>query len=306
MATLEDAADELVVKLKGLDAEIEESEGRFEAFRNDIDGVGDDLEQEWTAFTAAATSFAQALGEEQQRLEEHAQETLQALSEGQAALAQDVGEARTEIGQARGQLDALGEHAKALDAGMDALVASAEAAPQALAERARELEEGLARLFEETRDFIRDEMVTALEGVAADVNRVCQELNDTLAEQLTQDLQESHDDWEAEVDKLEQEVATESFQASVPHAGLCVEAGLEECETACGQHVDEVGQLVGVLVAQLQELAADVGKSASSLVAEAGAELVNQLTEVQTASASAVAALDNVRQTLASYTFVEV
>lgn len=306
MATLEDAAEELVVRLKGLDAEIEESEGKFEGFKNDIEGVAGELDQQWTAFTAALTSFGKALAEEQQKLDEQARETLQGLSDAQAAVSQDAGEARTEIGQARGQLDALGEHAKALDAGMDALVASGEAAPKAMAERARELDQELTRLFEETRDFVRDEMVPALETVATEVTTRCQELNRVLAEQLTTSLQQSYDEWETAVDELEQQVATDSFKASHPHADQCVEAALEECETACEQHVDELKQLVGILVTQLQELATDVGNSANSLVAEAGAELVKQLGEVHAAGASAVAALDNVKQTLASYTFLEV
>jgi DNA repair exonuclease SbcCD ATPase subunit len=306
VATLEDAAEELVVRLKGLDAEIEESEGKFEGFKSDIEGVAGELDEQWTAFIAAVTSFGKALAEEQQKLDEQARETLQGLSDAQAAVAQDAGEARTEIVQARGQLDALGEHAKALDAGMDALVASGEAAPKALAERARELDQELTRLFEETRDFVRDEMVPAIEAVATDVTTRCQELNRVLAEQLTTSLQQSYDEWETAVDELEQQVATDSFKASHPHADQCVEAALEECETACDEKVDELKQLVALLVTQLQELATDVGQSANSLVAEAGAELVKQLGEVHTAGASAVAALDNVKQTLASYTFLEV
>jgi hypothetical protein len=72
----------------------------------------------------------------------------------------------------------------------------------------------------------------------------------------------------------------------------CVKAALEGCGTACGQHLDELKRLVGVLVTPLQELATDVGKSANSLVAGAAVELV--------------AALDNMKQPLASYTFPEV
>jgi chromosome segregation ATPase len=306
VATLEDAAEELVVKLKGLDAEIEESEGKFEGFKAGIENVAGELDQEWTALAAAVTSFAKALAEEQQKLDEQARETLQALSDAQAAVGQNGTEARTEIGQARGQLDALGEHAKALDTAAESLAQAGEAAPKALAEQARELEQQLTKLFEETRDFLRDEVEPAIETLATEVNTRCQELQQVMAEQLTTSLQESFDEWEAEVDKLEQEVADQTFKASHPHAAQCVEAALEECETACGQKVDELKQLVGVLVTQLQELATDVGKSAHSLVAEAGAELVKQLGEVHTAGAAAVAALDNVKQTLASYTFLEV
>jgi len=307
VATLEDAADDLVIKLKGLDAEITESEGKFEGFKDGIDGVAGELDHEWTALTAAVTSFAKALDEEQHKLDEQARETLQGLSEAQAAVAHDGAEARSEIGQARGQLDALGEHAKTLDTAVESLVAAAGEAPaKGLAEHARELDQQLTKLFEEARDFVHDEMVPAIEAVATEVRTHCGELQRTMAEQLTPSLQRSFDEWETEVDKLEQHVATDSFNASHQHAGQCVEAALEECETACGQQVDEVKQLVGVLVSQLQELATDVGKSAHSLVAEAGVELVRELGQVHAAGAAAVAALDNVKQTLASYTFVEV
>lgn len=306
MATLEDAAEELVIKLKGLDAEIEESEEKFEGLKTAIDGVAGELEHEWTALAAAVTSFGKALEEEQQKLEEQAKETLQGLGDAQSTVAHDGAEARTEIGEARSQLDALGEHAKALDTAVESLAQAGEAPAKGLAEHARELDQQLTKLFEEARDFVHDEVIPAIETVATDVRTRCEALHKVMAEELPTSFQESFDDWEAEVDKIEQELATETFNASHPHANQCVEAALEECETACGHQVDELKSLVGVLVAQLQELATDVGKSASSLVAEAGADLVKELGQVQTAGAAAVAALDNVKQTLASYTFLEV
>ncbi len=307
MATLEDAAEELVVKLRGLDSEIEESSHKLEELRDRVEDVGEDVEKEWTALGEAVTSFLDKVREEQEALDRQAQETLQGVSDAHQAVAEDGAAARTEIAEGHAQLEALGQHATGLEPGVESLTADAGEAPaRSLAERAHELQQELERVVEEARDFLRDEVVPAVEHVATDVRERCQELHRELAEEMTGALQQAFDDWEPKVDQLEEYVATKGFQTSQHHAHDVVDYALEECQTACGHQLEDLQQLVGILVTQLGELATEVHHSADTLVTQAGTELAQELDRTRDAGVNAVAALDAVRQRLAAYSFVEV
>ncbi len=307
MATLEDAAEELVVKLRGLDSEIEESEQKLDDLRERVQAAVGEVEQEWTALAEAATSFLEKVREEQEQLDQQVQETLQAVVDAQNAVAQDGGQSRSEIAEGRAQLNALGQHATALEPGVESLTSEAGEAPaKSLADRARELEQELNTLVEEARDFLQDDVASAASDAADEVRQVCETLYRSLAEAAVEAVQDVYQQWESAVDGLENHVVTQGYQASRPHARAVVEYAAEECDTACNQQLDELQQLVGVLQAQLKELAGDVEQSADRLVAQTGAQLLQELESTHKSALAAVAALDGVKQQLAQYSFVEV
>jgi uncharacterized coiled-coil DUF342 family protein len=307
MATLEDAADDLVVKLRGLDSEIEESGQKLEDLRQRLETVSGEVAQEWTALAEAASSFLEKVREEQEQLHQQTQQTLQGVAEAQNAVAQDGAQARAEIADGRTQLDALGQHATGLEPGVASLATEAGEAPaQGLAERARELEQELTRVVEEARDFLRGEVLPAVEEVADDLRDRGRELHRMLANETTAALQQAFDEWESKVDGLEEYVVTQGYHASHQHARDVVEYAADECEAACLQQLDDLQQLVGALLAQLKELAAGVEQTAANLVTQAGAELTQELDRTHTAATDAVAALDRVKQELSAYSFVEV
>jgi len=307
MATFEDAAEELVLKLRGLDSEIEESEQKLDDLHERVDAMTDEVDQEWTALDAAAKSFLEKVAEERKQLDEQARQTVQDVADAQKAVAEHGAQARSEIHEGRARLDELGQHANGLEPGVESLAGEGGEAPaHDLAERARELEQELERAVQDAQAFMRDEAVPGIEALASEVREHCQEIRRVLAEEATAALQRAFDGWNSELGELEQHVVTQGFEASYGHARAVVELAIEECRSASQQQLDALKQLVGVLQGQLKELATEIEQAASGLVDQAGHELVQELERTQTASTQAVAALDRVRSTLGSYSFVEV
>lgn len=305
MATLEDAAEELVVKLRALDAEIEESDQRLEDLRGRVETSAREVEQGWTDLAEAVTSFLDKVREEGEQLDQQTQETLQGVTDAHNALAENATAAQNEIAQANAELDALGQHATSLEPAVESLVAEAGEAPaRSLAERARELEQELSKLVEEARDFLRDDVVPAIEQVADDIRERCEELHKTLTGERTEALQEAYDEWENRVDELEAYVLKQGYDASHQHAIDVVEYAMDECETGSLEQVTELQQLVGVLETQLQELATAVATTGGELVEQKGAELKRELDEARDAAVKAVAGLDKIKGELAERKFM--
>jgi hypothetical protein len=97
---------------------------------------------------------------------------------------------------------------------------------------------------------------------------------------------------------------TQAYKASHQHAKDVVEYAMDECETASLKEVEEVQQVVGVLEAQLQQLATEVERTAKGLTDQAGAELRRELDEATAAALKAVAGLDKMKQELAERSFM--
>jgi len=305
VATLDDAAEALVVKLRGLDSEIEESEHRLDELRGQIETTSHEVEQEWTALTEAVTSFLEKVHEEQDRLGQETQHALQVTADTQQAVATSGAEAGSEIAESQAHLGALAQHATGLQPAVESLAAEAGEAPaHSLGERADQIEQELAHALDEARDFLRNEVVHEVEQVAQEIRDRCLALRTALAEESTAALQAAFDDWESKVDELEEYVSTQGFQASHQHAHDVVEYALGECQTAFTEQLDQLRQVVEVLAGQLQELTAEVQGSGDTVVVETGAELGMGLDGTRDAVANALSALSSVRDLLASYSFV--
>src|SRR5262245_54892850 len=195
VATFEDAAEELVVKLRGLDAEIEESEHKLEELRGRMQGVDHEVDEAWTALTAAATSFLDALHDEEEALDRQARETLEGVSGAEQAVNDDGAAARAEIDQGTAQLEGVAQHATSLAPAVDSLAEQAGAEPaRSLAQRAQALQQELERAVGEARGFLQDELVPAVEQVEADVRQRAQEVHAALAQELTAALQHAFEE----------------------------------------------------------------------------------------------------------------
>jgi ABC-type transporter Mla subunit MlaD len=302
--TLEDAAEELVVKLKALEAEIEESDHKLEDLRERVETAVGEVEADWIDLTDAVTSLLEKVSDEGEQLHQQVEDTLQALNDAHNGVGENATAARNEIAQANTQLDALGQQATALEPVVQSLVSEAGEAPaNALADRARELEQELSTLIDEARDFLRDEVVPAIEQVAEEARTRCEELHRVLSETHTQALQQAYDEWEQRVDELEDYVLTKGYQASHQHAKEVVEYAMEECQTGSLEQIDAVQQLVGLLETQLQELASQVSRAASDLD-QNGQKLRDELEGAKDAAVKALAGLDTMKQELAERSFM--
>jgi chromosome segregation ATPase len=307
VATLEDAAENLVVKLRGLEAEIADSDQKLEALRERMEAAKRDLEEDWADLTEAATSLLDTIREEGERLDRQGDETLQAVTDAHNALGENAASAHGEIAEAATELDALGRHATSLEQAVEPLVHDGIEAPaQGLEERARELEQELGRLVDEARGFLTLEVVPALEQVASGVRERCQELQRTLMEDRAQPLQQVFDEWSGHIDEVETYVLEEGYKASHQHAREALDYVAAQWDELAGQRVEEVKQVVTLLEGQLQQFATEMERAGTALTEHGGARLLRELEEAKQAAERAVSGLDGVRRELAARSFMEV
>lgn len=306
MAALEDAAEELVVRLKGLDSEIEESQHTLHELRGRVEETADEVGQEWSHLAEAVTSFLGKLRAEQEQLTTEVQEAMRATADARGAVHEDGAAARSGIAEARANLEALSRHATGLEPEVESLIADAcEAPAHSLTRRALEVEQQLTHVLDEVRDFMQEEVVVALDQLAQVLRERCRRLRTTLADEGTAKLEGAFDDWETKLDQLEDYVSTQGFQASQSNARAVVDWALSECREACKTHVQGLDALVEGPVQSLRELAAEVQRTGDLLKAQ-GTGLVSELEGTHGAVASAVSALDRIRDLLASYSFAGV
>jgi len=305
MATLEDAAEELVVKLKGLDSEIEESQEELVELRERVETATHDVDEDFKELAEAAESFLEKVGELQEAAQRDAQEAVEAVARAGGAVHEDGALARSEIAQAQAGLEGLTTHAGGLEPAVESLVAEGVEEPaRALAERAEEIQGELERVFESARDFFQDDVVNGMEQVAEDVRERCNALREMLAAELPSALRATFEDWEAQVDELEEYVASQGFVLSHAHAHEVVEWALSECEAACDAHLSTLESLVAGALRPLEALGEQVREAGASL-GSLGRDLTGKLDGTLQSAASAQDALRRVADVLASYSFVQ-
>jgi hypothetical protein len=306
VATLEDAAEDLVIKLRGLESEIAESDQKLENLRERMEAATRDVEEDWTDLTEAVQSLLDKIREEGDQIDRQGEETLQGVTDAHNALGENATNAHGEIGQAAAELDALGQQATTMEQAVEPLVHDGIEAPaQALEDRARELEQELGRLVDEARAFLVDEVVPAIEQVAQDVAERCQELHRSLAEDRAEPLQQVFGEWSGHIDEMETYVLDQGYNTSHQHALDVVEYVVDECETASRQHLEGLTQLVGLLEGQLQQFATEMERAGRELTDQSGTRLLRELDEAKAAADRAVSGLDRVRQELAARSFME-
>jgi hypothetical protein len=307
LATLDDAAEALVLKLRGLDSEIEDSEHRLGDFRARIEGASHEVDQEWTVLSEAVSSFLAKVHEEQDRLGQETQQALQATADAQQAVATGSAEVHSEIAEGRAHLDALAQHGTGLQANVESLATEAGEAPaHNLAQRAAQVEQELVHALDEARDFVRNEVVHGIEDLAHDIRDRCQALRTVLAEENTHAMQAAFDHWESKVDELEEYVSKQGFLASHDHARTYVDYALGECRTICEEQLDGLRPLIELVGGCCQELTSQAQASSAHVAADGGTELVRQVEAAREGAGTAVSTLDAVRDLLANLKFVQI
>jgi hypothetical protein len=303
VATLDDAAEQLLVKLEGLDSEIEESEHTLDALRERMDGTAAEVDARWSALADAVRSLVERAQEEQEGLTQYAQPALDACAAAATTMQQKGGEARSTIAAAVAGTNALGRHAQESALSLESALENGEQPALALRERARSLEDEIAQLFEGTGAFLRDEVVPALGELAADARERARDVRANLAETAVAALEAAYGDWEEHVANLEDYVANQGFLASHEHARLVVDWALSECRTACEERLSAVRELVAEASRPLDALAGAIAAAAGSLN-EHGATLLDAVAAGTDGARQAQAALDSVERLLAGYSFM--
>ena len=77
MSTLEDAAEQLVLRLNGLDSEIAQSHDALQELREDVEEASQAVAREWSSLVQAANTFLERLRQEQDHLQTEVRQALQ-------------------------------------------------------------------------------------------------------------------------------------------------------------------------------------------------------------------------------------
>lgn len=303
MTTLEDAAEQLVVKLKGLDSEVEESREHLQKLMGRIERISDEVEEEWSHLIDAVRAFEGGIRTEDDTLGAAAAHTGQALEEARQALAQDTAEVRSEAAEGQGAVDALGRHTAELETRVEPLVSdSGEAPAKSLTERAEALSDSLATVLREAAEWLEQE-AGGLEDAAEDARARCADLCEDMADGAVDRLNAVCDAWEGKVDELEAHVEAQGFVASRSHARAVVDWAMDECRRVCEEELNGFDERVAGAVRPLEEFARQADETADAL-AETAADLATRLREAHQAGAGAVAALEATTALLGRYSFV--
>jgi chromosome segregation ATPase len=303
VATLEDAAQELVDKLEQLDGECKEAQDAFAGHLTDLQELDGGLAREWDALAAAVTAFLEKVQEQQGLLAEDGTEAANELGtlRGEVEGAQAAAEA--EIAGSRDELLALSEHLRSLEPALEPVVASGGEAPfTALRAQAEGVRAQLEQAVADAGAYLQD-VGTELGTLARDVEERAEALRAHVAEECTAQLQAGFDAWQANVEQLEELVRAKLDELPV-NAREVVEHAMGECVAGHEEELDrvlalmpQIEQALADLRSTIEETATDVGEEALGALDDRFGSLGQSITRTSDA-------LDAVREVLASYTFV--
>ena len=303
MATLEDAAQDLVDTLDALDEECQAAQKAFADHQEDLSELDGQIASDWNALTEEVTAFLEGVAEQAGLLAQDGNEAANELGalRGETEAAQAGAEA--EIAGSRDELAALAEHLRSLEPSIDAIVASGAEAPfTALRELADDVREQLEQAITEAREFL-EEVAREVEATAQAVEERSEELRAHIAEECTATLQTAYDTWEGHVEELET-LVKDKFEELPENAREVVEYAMTECVRHHGEEFDQVLGLVPDIERTIEELKDTIDETATDLGEEGFGALDRGLGGLGESLTRTTEALDRVKALLASYTFV--
>jgi chromosome segregation ATPase len=303
VATLEDAAQELVDMLEALDTECQAAQKTFADHHEDLSDLDGQIASDWNALNEEVTTFLEAVTEQTGLLAQDGQEAASELLalRGETEAAQSGAEG--EIVGSRDDLAALAEHLRSLEPSIDAVVASGAEAPfTALRELADDVREQLERAVTEAREFL-EEVAREVEATALAVEERSEELRAHVAEECTATLQTAYDAWAGHVGELE-ELVKDKLEELPGNAREVVEYAMTECVRHHQEEFDEVLALVPDIERAIGELKETIDETATDIGEEGFGALDRGLGGLGESLTRTTEALDRVKALLASYTFV--
>ena len=302
MATLEDAADDLVFKLKGLDSEIEESERQLADLRARIEHVEEAVQQEWEAFEAALSAFIDKVEGQESRLDQAATSSLEEAMEALAAIRPQHVEVRDKLNVGQAELAGLTAMVAAREPELASLADADGLQPaQALQQVADKETAVLAKGAEKVQHFIEDTVPAELEQDAQDLRSEGRHIKDWMANEAASGLQTAFDEWEGKADELEDLVAAQAFFASHAHAQDALTKVLDAFSDRSGDHLDDYVQAAALAAETIRDLTTATETAGQSLET-ATTDLVHSLDEAVGTAEIMVGVLDHLLFEVAPYT----
>jgi ABC-type transporter Mla subunit MlaD len=305
--TLETAADELVRKLRSVDGEIETATDTLEDLKQQASALGARIDAAWTELARQVAELVDKAEEERAAIERECQEAAQAVAqlEGGARSTRESAVSALEQVQASTNTE-FAEAVRQKQEPLDQLVTqAAEDTFESLGERAGEVASELEQALGEARDFLADEVVSSLEEMQDQIGERLSALRETLVDECGSAVQAAYDDWSAKLDEVVEKVEEEGFDAARDHVKEVVEFALDQCAEAHEKELERLMQVVQLVEEALDTVKTDVEGHRGDLAQDKEA-LDEGVNETKQALADALEALDQVKQLLASYTFVSI
>lgn len=301
MATLEDAADDLVIKLKSLDSEIEESERQLADLRARIQHVEEEVQREWTAFEAAVSAFIDKVEGQESRLDQAASSSLEEATEALAAIRPQHVEVRDKLNVGQAQLAGLTAQVAAREPELASLADADGLQPaQALLQFANRQAAVMEKAGGSVQRFLENTVAAELEQDASDVRAEGQHIKDWMADDAADALQSAFDDWDGKADELDDLVSAQAFFASHAHAQDALAKVLDECGNRSGDPLNDYIQGAALAAMTIRDLATATETVGQSLeVAAAG--LIHELDDAGNTAEVMVGVLDHLQFEVAPY-----
>lgn len=306
MATLETAADELVLKIASVDGEVEEAKERLAKLKELVANQGQQIDQDWIELARQVGELIQKANEERGKIQQDSQQAQAALSQLEASghTAQDAFDSALE--QAEGDVrefeGAIGDQE---DPTEQLIEQGVETPLDDLRTGAQEVAEALEQVLDQARTFLEGDVASGLSTMRDELEQRVDALNETLTEECTTALQDAFDDWTEKLEEIEELVNEEGFEAARDHAQEVVDWALAECAGTHQEELDRLADVVEVVEEALNELRSSVGESQTDVGEEGRGALEDAMNETSQALANMTATLDTVKAFLARYTFVE-
>lgn len=306
MATLEDAAEELVSKLKELDHEVEEGEETIRSLGEKLNTATGHIEDEWKALGERVTAFLEKVDGQAERVNTDVTESGQALAELQNGIASDQSEADGAVAAARGEISGLEEHVRAQQQPLETMVADQVEAPlEQLAEQAEQVKESLDQAVSEAREFLENEVAGALTDMGDAIRERVDQVREGPIQECSEGLTQAYEKWQDALAFMEDTVVERAYAAAPDHAQQVIEFALGECKKAYDEGLDELTSVAQAVEDALGELKEEASRRADAVRQEGQEALSSGHGELTQALSEAVSALDTVKRLLASFTFVQ-
>src|SRR4051812_37724592 len=243
MATLEDAAQELVDKLDHVATDCQSAQQALQHHLDDLHHLDEGVAQDWNALTEAVTSFLHKVEELEKQLADDGTEAGNELGALRGEIEGVHADAEAEIHGSRDDVHSLADHLHSLEPALDTLVATgAEAAFAALREQVDTARDQVEAALTEAVDYLQ-QVTSDVGEVTEEVEERCQALHDHMADECTTQLQGGFDTWQSHVDELEELV--HGKMSEVPtHAHEVVEYAMIECVSGHEEELDHVLNLI--------------------------------------------------------------
>lgn len=301
MEDLEIAAKEVHDRMEDIFTGIDKAEERLGALRQEVGQAGDQLDGDWEALTQQFDSFFQAVEAEKARLENEGQEARQTLTalEGEVDGAEQS--ATEAIDGGRDGIQAFGAGVESVGPEVTQMAEEARTAYEGLTQRTAAVEQQLATVLGEARDFLQGEALSDLQQMQADVRQRGEEMRAAVGE-CEGELDTAYGEWNNGLVELRATVDS-AFEEVGQHTGQMVEEALSEVAQAQGDALEELSGYAATLAEVLSRLGEAAGERGIEIGASVGA---TEQDAADTAGAleTMQSRLTEVRELLARFTFV--